>query len=85
MSRKRLTIRPVRKKLSLPGDLVAAIEEQFFSSARGKPSYGAFSSLVAFLLRQWLATGCALPDGFDPNELTDELSEPIEPQVPTLP
>lgn len=62
MPRKRLAIRPVRKKLSLPGDLVAAVEERFFSEAKAKPSYGAFSALVAHLLRNWIEADAPIPE-----------------------
>lgn len=54
MSRRRLPVRPVCKKLSLPGDLVASVETKLFDSARGKPQYGAFAELVTELLREWL-------------------------------
>lgn len=54
MSRRRNAIRPVCKKLSLPSDLVAAVEERLFDAARGKPAYGAFAELTAALLRKWV-------------------------------
>ena len=54
MSRRRNAIRPICKKLSLPSDLVAAVESKLFDVHRGKPAYGAFAELVTTCLREWL-------------------------------
>jgi hypothetical protein len=54
LSRRRNAIPPVCKKLSLPSDLVAAVETKLFDVHRGKPTYGAFAELVTALLQNWL-------------------------------
>lgn len=53
MSRRRLAIRPVAKKLSLPSDLVASVEAKLFDPTRAKPVYGGLSGLVTELLEKW--------------------------------
>jgi hypothetical protein len=56
MARPRVLVRPREWKVSVPIDLAAAIEEQLYDPALGKPSYGKRSELICNLLRKWLET-----------------------------
>lgn len=45
---------PVQKKLMLPQSLADELDAIFRNPITGRASYGAFSGLVAALLRTWL-------------------------------
>lgn len=61
MSRKRIRPRPRKIHLSLPEDVIAAVDEKLFDPSRGKPLYGGYSTLVSHLLRRWLEDPDILP------------------------
>lgn len=52
-------IRPVKKNLSLPEDVVAPVELLLWSELESRVPHGAFSELVTRLLRDWLTQGRA--------------------------
>jgi hypothetical protein len=52
--RPKKAIRPVKKTLTLPEDLVAQVELRLFSDLEGRVPTGAWQSLVIELLGQWL-------------------------------
>lgn len=55
MPRPRKAIRPMEKNLSLPQDLVAAVELELYSEIDGKVPFGAWSHYVEELIRKDLA------------------------------
>lgn len=55
MPRPPKTIRPVQKCISLPEDIVAAIDLELYSEIDGKVPFGAWQGLVERLLREELA------------------------------
>lgn len=54
MAKPRNTIRPVRKSIHLPEDVVAQIDLQLFSALEGKVPFAAWSELLEGLLREHL-------------------------------
>jgi hypothetical protein len=55
MSKPRKTLRPVRKSIHLPEDIVAQVDLQLFSELEGKVPFAAWSMLLERLLREHLA------------------------------
>jgi len=55
MPRPRKAIRPMEKNLSLPQDLVAAVELELYSEIDGRVPFGAWSKYVEELIRKDLA------------------------------
>lgn len=51
MTRPRKAVRPVRKELYLPEDLVAEVELYLFDTAEGRVPYGAWARLLEPMLR----------------------------------
>jgi hypothetical protein len=81
MTRLRKQIRRRKIHVSLPEDLIAVIENQFFDPLRDRPQYGIFATLITGLLKKWVADPSIYPLSqitFTPD---DELSE--LPKVPT--
>jgi hypothetical protein len=60
MARPARVIRPIEKKLSLPGDLVTQVELELYSQLESRVPHGAWSKLVEELLRKWVKD---LPQG----------------------
>jgi hypothetical protein len=54
MPRTRRVNHPIEKKISLPADIVTAVELELWSDLEGKVPYGAWSKLVERLLRDHL-------------------------------
>ena len=61
MTRPRKTVRRRKVHISLPEDLIGAIENQFFDPIRQRPQYGIFAILVSGLLRKWLVDPSIYP------------------------
>ena len=54
MPRPAKIIRPVKKNLSLPEDVVAKVELELYSPAMQEVPQGAWQELVTGLLKEWL-------------------------------
>lgn len=57
MPRPARVIRPIEKKLSLPGDIVTRVDLILYSSLEERVPHGAWSKLVEQLLREFLEKG----------------------------
>lgn len=55
MPRVKSTIRPVKKGIHLPEDLVAKVDLRLYSELEGKVPFAAWSTLVEKLLATWLS------------------------------
>jgi len=55
MPRPRKAVRPIEKNLSLPQDLVAAVDLELWSEVEGKVPFGAWAKYVEELIRKDLA------------------------------
>jgi hypothetical protein len=66
MSRHKRLDRPVSKHARIPTSLWEQVEEELADPVTGKPPHGAYSSLVEFLLRQWIKSRRAQPPNAPP-------------------
>lgn len=57
----RKTVRPVKKTIHLPEDIVALVDLELFSEAEGKVPFNAWGKLLSELLLRWLNE--RTPDG----------------------
>ena len=53
MTRRRLTIRPIRMEVQIPEDLHSEVTLLLWSDLEQRVPFGAYSALVIGLLREW--------------------------------
>lgn len=63
MARPKLTIRPVEKTISLPGDVVGAVDKILYSDLEGKIPHGAWSRYILSIILDDLARYNQPPQG----------------------
>lgn len=54
MARPKLAVRSVEKNISIPEDLVAAVELELFSEVEGKVPFGAWKGFITRVIRQYV-------------------------------